>query len=202
VLSFVHHNTSLAAFFWRKWWLARTGLVERTRDNAKIHSEPLPLAGWGLAVMDWVCLIPVLFASLFLVSPRESREQQCFFFAKGYGLKLNSNLFCCKHGLSVRIVPSGRGFFLGAIGILIVGWLDDMHEPSSTNKIFRATAHCCPGRSFWRSYYLVRARPVFFITCLTILWILTLIQLRFNFMDNNEWPSARDWPPSARGISD
>jgi len=157
--------TLLSGFFWRKWCL-RTGLVDEPGQR-KIHSEPLPLAG-GLAVMTGL-LIPALFASLFLVLQGNPGDTG------------SSATLLLQHGLSVRMVPLA-GIFLGAIGILIVGWLDDMHELRPRIKFLgQLLIAALVAASGIRITLFVHG--VFFHYVITILWILTLINA-FNFMDN------------------
>jgi len=157
--------TRLSGFFWRKWCL-RTGLVDEPGQR-KIHSEPLPLAG-GLAVMTGL-LIPALFASLFLVLQGNPGDTG------------SSATLLLQHGLSVRMVPLA-GIFLGAIGILIVGWLDDMHELRPRIKFLgQLLIAALVAASGIRITLFVHG--VFFHYVITILWILTLINA-FNFMDN------------------
>jgi len=97
-------------------------------------------------------------------------------------LRLDSySAFLLKHGLGVRALPLA-GIFAGAIGMLVVGILDDRHELSPRWKFI--------GQLFIAG--LVAASGVritlfihnqLFSYAITILWILTLINA-FNFMDN------------------
>ena len=165
--------TLLSAFFWRKWCL-RTGLVDEPGQR-KIHNESIPLAG-GLAVMTGL-LIPILFASFFLafqVGPEHSSS----FLRGDTGTNATGLL---QHGFSRRMVPLA-GIFLGAIGILIVGWLDDMHELRPRIKFLgQLLIAALLAASGIRITLFVHG--LFFHYLITILWILTLINA-FNFMDN------------------
>src|SRR5580765_2375473 len=91
-------------------WALRVGLVDDP-GLRKIHGQAVPLAG-GLAVMTGM-LVPTLagVAALWLQGP---------------GLDADS-VFRLKHGLERRALELA-GFFLGGLGMLVVGVLDDKHE--------------------------------------------------------------------------
>jgi UDP-GlcNAc:undecaprenyl-phosphate GlcNAc-1-phosphate transferase len=163
----------LSGFFWRK-WCVRTGLVDEPGQR-KIHSEPIPLAG-GLAVMTGL-LIPILLASSFLFFQGNAGNSSSFLHgdtgANATGL--------LQHGFSVRLIPLA-GIVLGAIGTLIVGGLDDMHELRPRTKFLgQLVIAGLVAASGIRITLFVH--NVFFHYVITILWILTLINA-FNFMDN------------------
>jgi len=163
----------LSGFFWRTWCL-RTGLVDEP-GHRKIHNQPIPLAG-GFAVMTGL-LIPILLASLFLVFQGHGGNDSA-----SLGRDSNANATgLLQHGFSVRLVPLA-GIFLGAIGILIVGWFDDMHELRPRTKFLgQLLIAALVAASGVRITLFVHG--VLFHYVITILWILTLINA-FNFMDN------------------
>src|SRR5262245_18592034 len=165
--------TTLATLpLWRKCSL-RIGLVDDP-GHRKIHGEPIVLAG-GLAVMTGL-LIPVLVGALALHLRGESSPATIrppLFDPAGTAL--------LKYGLGRRALELG-GILLGALGMLVVGVLDDTHE--------------LPPRAKFAGQFLVAAlvaamgaRITLFVPNLlfsygiTILWILTVINA-FNFMDN------------------
>src|SRR6185369_9779147 len=85
------------------------------------------------------------------------------------------------HGLTRRAIPLA-GIVLGAIGIVIVGWLDDLHELRPRMKflgqICVATLVAACGIRI-----TLFVHGVLFHYVMTVLWILTIINA-FNFMDN------------------
>ena len=170
---------------WRKWCL-RTGLVDDPGQR-KIHDQPIPLAG-GLAVMTGL-LVPTLLACLVLwwqgaggsagqapasATPASADRPMP-------ALLDPHSAFLLQYGLGRRALELA-GIFLGAFGMLWVGWLDDKHELR-------------PGAKFAGQFLVAAlvaasgARITLFVPSLlfsyaiTILWILTVINA-FNFMDN------------------
>lgn len=113
------HNAYLLAFLggalatavslplWRA-WCVRTGLVDDP-GHRKIHDTPIPLAG-GLAVLAGL-LVPLLLGAVALqlnVLPASAVEKI------SYGFE--------KRGLQVAAI------LIGALGMVLLGWLDDKHE--------------------------------------------------------------------------
>jgi len=170
---------------WRKWCL-RTGLVDDPGQR-KIHDQPVPLAG-GLAVMTGL-LVPTLLACLVLWWQRDSGgpgevsliSGSALHRAGRLGLMDPDSAFLLQYGLGRRATELA-GIFLGAFGILLVGWLDDKHElrPSAkfAGQFLIAALVAASGARI-----TVFVPSLMFSYAITILWILTVINA-FNFMDN------------------
>lgn len=171
---------------WRKWCL-RVGLVDAPGAR-KIHDQPVPLAG-GLAVMTGL-LVPSVLACLVLLFLQRSSSAADF-------LSLNSEpanpdsghlglldpyaAFLLRHGLGRRVVEL-TGIFLGALGMLGVGWLDDKHELSPRVKFTGQALIAFLVAASGARITLFVPNTVFNYA-VTMLWILTVINA-FNFMDN------------------
>ncbi|MBI3876720.1 MAG: undecaprenyl/decaprenyl-phosphate alpha-N-acetylglucosaminyl 1-phosphate transferase [Verrucomicrobia bacterium] len=154
-------TTFAAVPLWRKWcW--RVGLVDDPGER-KIHDKPIPLAG-GLAVMSGM-LVPLL-AGLLTVQ-----------------IKLISagSVEPLTHGLGRRGLQLGAILF-GALGMLILGWLDDKHELKPAPKFLgQLLIAALVAAADMRITLFVHS--VAFSYAVTILWILTVTNA-FNFMDN------------------
>jgi UDP-GlcNAc:undecaprenyl-phosphate GlcNAc-1-phosphate transferase len=162
------------------------GLVDDP-GRRKIHAQPVPLAG-GLAVMTGL-FVPAVLACLTLWLQRANGVAAHSSFDPGsashHGVRLAlldpNAAFLLRYGLGRRAIELA-GIFLGAFGMLWVGWLDDKHELSPRAKF--------AGQFFIAALVAVSgARVTLFVHSLvfsyavTILWILTVINA-FNFMDN------------------
>ena len=185
--------TTLATLpLWRKWCL-RTGLVDDP-GRRKIHDQPTPLAG-GMALMTGL-LVPTLFACLLLwvqhaspsvgsraISlPGSSSVHLIVSFTPFDPSVLDANSrFLLRYGLNRRGLELA-GIFLGAIGMVVLGWLDDKHELSPRAKfagqLFIATMVAAAGVRI-----TLFVPNLLFSYGITILWILTMVNA-FNFMDN------------------
>ena len=154
--------TSLLALpLWRR-WCQHTNLVDDP-GHRKIHSSPIPLAG-GFAVLTGI-LLPLIIGAILL--------------------KLDivkvSAANAIVHGIDRRALEL-LVLALGAIGITILGWLDDKHELKALPKflgqivIAIAVAAACKRITLF-------VHNEFFSYAITILWLLTVINA-FNFMDN------------------
>jgi UDP-GlcNAc:undecaprenyl-phosphate GlcNAc-1-phosphate transferase len=153
--------TFCAAPVWKRWCL-RTGLVDDPGQR-KIHAEPIPLSG-GLAVLTGL-LVPWIFCGIALAA----------------GLFPAQTLDRLQYGLERRSWQLAA-VLAGAVGLVLLGWLDDKYELR-------------PGLKFGGQLVvagLVAAAGVrislfvpnlFFSYAVTLLWMLTLINA-FNFMDN------------------
>ena len=170
---------------WRKWCL-RTGLVDEPGQR-KIHDEPIPLAG-GLAIMTGL-LVPTLLACLVLWCQRTGGNQgggppnvNLTSTEIGGSAALDArSVFLLQYGLGKRAMELA-GIFLGAFGILLVGWLDDKHELQPRAKFAgQFLVAALVAASGARITLFVPS--ILFSYVVTILWILTLVNA-FNFMDN------------------
>jgi UDP-GlcNAc:undecaprenyl-phosphate GlcNAc-1-phosphate transferase len=147
---------------WRR-WCRRIGLVDDP-GHRKIHASPIPLAG-GFTVFTG------------MVAPLLAGAAVVYFNLAGP--KLGEQLL--SHGLSRRASELGA-IVLGALGMLILGWLDDRIELKPMLKFggqlliaaIVATGH---------KRITLFVPNLAFSYAITMLWILTVINA-FNFMDN------------------
>ncbi len=160
--------TALLALPWWRQWCLRSGLNDDP-GHRKIHASPVPLAG-GLAVMTALA-VPVLLGLLALWAQRTHLISLCDPATAdrlAYGL----------HKRSLELTA----IFLGALGMLIVGLLDDKHELKPAWKFagqfFIALMVAAAGARI-----TLFVPSLLFSYAVTILWILTVINA-FNFMDN------------------
>jgi UDP-GlcNAc:undecaprenyl-phosphate GlcNAc-1-phosphate transferase len=166
---------------WRKWCL-RTGLVD-SPGHRKIHGQPIPLAG-GLAVMTGL-LVPTLLAclALWLQGPRGGLIDPRSASPTAVHLRLldADSAFLLQYGLGRR-AKELAGIFLGAFGMLWVGWLDDKRELRPGAKFAgQLVIAALVAASGARITLFVPS--IIFSYAITVLWILTVINA-FNFMDN------------------
>ena len=170
---------------WRKWCL-RTGLVDEP-GHRKIHDQPIPLAG-GLAVMTGL-LVPTLLACLALWWQRTGGNGGGTSVIPGptshgtsrFALLDPGSAFLLEYGLGRRAIELA-GIFLGAFGMLWVGWLDDKRELRPRAKFAgQFLIAALVAASGARITLFVPS--LIFSYAITILWILTVINA-FNFMDN------------------
>jgi UDP-GlcNAc:undecaprenyl-phosphate GlcNAc-1-phosphate transferase len=153
---------------WEKVCL-RLGLMDDP-GHRKIHDRPVPLAG-GLAVMT-ALFIPTAVASVLLLL--QSRL--------GKLAVLNPNsVSLLIHGLQVRHVELGA-ILLGAVGMLVLGIMDDRHELKPAMKFTGQFVIAFAVAACGVRITLFVPNPIFHYA-ITILWILTIINA-FNFMDN------------------
>ena len=146
---------------WRRWCL-RTGLVDHP-GHRKIHATPVPLAG-GLAVLSGL-LLPLIGAAL-LLSLWPGTESAATALAQGMS----------QRAAQIAAIAAG------AMGITLLGMLDDRHTMTATRKFTGQAAV---------AVLLVAAdvRVTLFVPsvalsyAITVLWVLTVINA-FNFMDN------------------
>src|SRR5690349_14337627 len=112
---------------WRAWCL-RTGLVDDP-GSRKLHDQPIPLAG-GLAVMTGLA-VPTIIASLWLWWQAAGRSSS----QTPGGLELldPASKHLLSYGLSRRALELA-GILVGALGMLLVGYLDDKHELRPRSK--------------------------------------------------------------------
>ena len=139
-------------------WCVRTGHVDDP-GHRKIHDQPIPLAG-GLAVFTGLAL-PVIVGVVVI------------YFGAG-----NTAL---THGLSRRAVELWA-IVLGALGMTILGVLDDKHELRPAVKFAGQLIIASLVATAGVRITLFVHNPVFSFA-VTVLWLLTLINA-LNFMDN------------------
>jgi len=177
-------TTVLTLPLWRKLCLRKDWVDEP--GHRKIHEQPIALAG-GLAVMTGL-LLPALVAALILLaevrpgagpaSSQSATAADTHQRLKPFSSEIVAPLL---HGLERRAVELG-GIFLGALGMLAIGWVDDQRELRPAAKFIAqflvATFVAASGARI--TLFVHNAA---FQYAVTILWILTLINA-FNFMDN------------------
>jgi UDP-GlcNAc:undecaprenyl-phosphate/decaprenyl-phosphate GlcNAc-1-phosphate transferase len=158
---------------WRR-WCVRTGLVDDPGER-KIHHQPVPLAG-GLAVMTGL-LVPALAASVIVLWQSTARVG-----GLGRALALDSDaVFLLQYGLGRRAAELAA-IFLGAFGMLGLGWLDDKRELKPQAKFAgQLLVAFLVAASGARITLFVHSQV--FSYAVTVLWILTVVNA-FNFMDN------------------
>ena len=146
---------------WRS-WAQRIGLVDDP-GLRKIHATPIPLAG-GFAVFCGL-FIPVL-AGLAAVWMRWIPTESLFPLAQGLQRR------------SMQLTA----ILCGALGMLVLGWIDDKHELSPRWKF---AGQCLIATLVASSGLRITlfVPSVLFSYAITVLWILTLTNA-FNFMDN------------------
>lgn len=158
-------TASLVAFFtlpvWRA-WCQRVGLVDDP-GHRKIHATPIPLAG-GLAVMTGLA-VPILLAALLLQWPslRFATAELL-----GYGFSRRAGQLAALLG--------------GAVGMVLLGWLDDKFELPPQIKfggqLILALLVAAAGVRI-----TLFVKSILFSYAVSVLWILTVTNA-FNFMDN------------------
>ena len=167
---------------WRRWCL-QTGLVDDP-GKRKLHDQPVPLAG-GLAVMTGL-VVPALAACLVLwwqsVAGNASPGHNAASPRGGHLALLDTNtVSLLEYGLGRRAIELA-GIFVGAFGMLCVGWLDDKRELSPRAKfagqLFIAALVAASGARI-----TLFVPSIVFSYAITMLWILTVVNA-FNFMDN------------------
>lgn len=143
-------------------WCRRTGHVDAP-GHRKIHQEPIPLAG-GLAVITGM-IVPV-FAGLLVIQ---------------WQLLDSETAARLMHGLGRRGGQLGV-VLAGAIGMVVLGWMDDRWELKPSVKLggqlLVAAAVAVAGVRI-----TLFVPSLLFSYAVTVLWILTVINA-FNFMDN------------------
>jgi UDP-GlcNAc:undecaprenyl-phosphate/decaprenyl-phosphate GlcNAc-1-phosphate transferase len=160
-------TAAIALPWWRKWCL-RTRLVDDP-GHRKIHAQPVPLAG-GLAVMTGL-ILPVLLGLLALWAAKEGS-------ISGFDPEIIERL---NHGLRKRAAQLAA-IFIGALGMLAVGLLDDKYELKPLTKFSGQFAVAALVAAAGLRITLFVPSLLFSYT-VTILWILAVINA-FNFTDN------------------
>jgi UDP-GlcNAc:undecaprenyl-phosphate GlcNAc-1-phosphate transferase len=162
---------------WRK-WCRGVGLVDAP-GRRKIHEVPIPLAG-GLAVFTGI-LAPLLVAGVALAWPsiwREHSGQSGLPFHMAFDAQTIERL---SYGFGRRGLQLAA-ILAGAVGMVVLGWLDDKHELRPAVKFTGQLliAALVAGAGVRITLFVP---SVIFSYAITILWILTVTNA-FNFMDN------------------
>ena len=153
--------TAFSLPLWRS-WCRRVGLVDEP-GHRKIHDQPIALAG-GLAILTGLLLsllgaFAVLKVNLLGAEPTEKLA---------YGLERRFGQLAAIAG--------------GALGMTILGWLDDKHELRPAHKFAGQLLIAGLVAAAGIRITLFVSNPLFSYG-VTILWILTVTNA-FNFMDN------------------
>jgi UDP-GlcNAc:undecaprenyl-phosphate/decaprenyl-phosphate GlcNAc-1-phosphate transferase len=162
--------TLLTAPLWRRWCI-QTGLVDDP-GHRKIHSAPVPLSG-GLSVAAGL-VVPLLAAVVYLLLR-----------AGGEGLPAtppdDGSVRLLGYGLGRRALQLAA-ICIGAVGMLLLGWLDDRRELKPAAKFIGQLliAFAVAGADVRITLFVPN---VVFSYAITILWILTIVNA-MNFMDN------------------
>jgi UDP-GlcNAc:undecaprenyl-phosphate GlcNAc-1-phosphate transferase len=168
---------------WRRFCL-KVGLIDDP-GHRKIHDAPVPLAG-GLAVLSGL-LVPTVLACMlvWLGSGGSSFDEKTMQPTSEPSLQIPlvhlHATSLLRHGLDRRI---GRlaAIFAGAVGMLLLGLLDDKYELRPRSKflgqLFVALLVAASGIRI-----TLFVHNTVFSYAVTVLWILTVINA-FNFMDN------------------
>jgi UDP-GlcNAc:undecaprenyl-phosphate GlcNAc-1-phosphate transferase len=143
-------------------WCARIGLVDDP-GHRKIHDRPIPLAG-GLSIS--AAMIVALLAGLLVLK---------------FGCQESGTSQALLHGYSRRALQLAA-ICVGAIGITLLGMLDDRHELRPLPKFIGQVAVALLVAGSGIRITLFVDSPIFSFG-VTVFWVLTLINA-FNFMDN------------------
>jgi len=153
--------TLLALPFWRA-WSRRVGLLDDP-GHRKNHAQSMPLAG-GLAILTGLLVTLVVLAILLQldVVPGDLAEK-------------------IRYGVTHRAWQLGA-ILAGAIGMSVLGWLDDHYELRAAPKFAGQLAIAALVAAAGIRITLFVPSLVFSYV-ITILWLLTVTNA-FNFMDN------------------
>lgn len=165
---------------WRA-WCRRVGHVDDP-GHRKIHSEPVPLAG-GLAVVTGF-LAPIALG-MFAMMMFKGWQFESDSWPTSVGIHLSAfnwpGMNLLAHGLGRRAVQLAT-ILAGALGMVVLGWLDDKHELRPAVKFGgQLLIAGLVAASGIRITLFVPSAVFSYVV--TILWILTLINA-LNFMDN------------------
>ncbi len=157
-------TSALSFRFWRRWCLW-SGHVDDP-GHRKIHAQPVPLAG-GLTVMAGFFL-PLLLGAFVVYAWRGPVLDATLRELLQYGFS--------RRGMQITAILAG------ALGMVVLGWLDDRYELSPLPK-FGGQVICAllVAWSGIRITLFIPSEPVNYL--LTVLWVLTLTNA-FNFLDN------------------
>jgi UDP-GlcNAc:undecaprenyl-phosphate/decaprenyl-phosphate GlcNAc-1-phosphate transferase len=168
--------TMVSVPLWRRWAMNR-GLVDDP-GHRKIHRQPVPLAGglalltgmlFTLAVAILILLIHHLLDPLLATSP----PFRAGLHPSGFDLLV--------YGFGRRATQLAA-ILVGAIGMVVLGWLDDKHELAPLPKFLGQLAIATLIAAAGVRITLFVEHPLFSYA-ITILWILTVTNAT-NFIDN------------------
>jgi UDP-GlcNAc:undecaprenyl-phosphate GlcNAc-1-phosphate transferase len=155
--------------------------------HRKIHQETIPLAG-GLAVFTGL-LIPVICASLLVwrQSGGSHFDETLLRPTTEAGTQIPPSVLSVqsavllRHGMEVRAIRLA-GILLGALGILVVGILDDKYELKPRTKFAGQVLIALFVAACGVRITLFVHNPIFHYA-ITVLWLVAVMNA-FNFMDN------------------
>ncbi len=163
---------------WRRWCI-RTDLVDDP-GHRKIHHEPIPLAG-GLAVATGMLLSILAGCVAVWLLDRYDSESSTGLLGRFLGSLDAREAHPLSYGINARGLQL-CGIMGGAVGMLLVGLLDDKHELRPGPKFLAQTLIALVvAASGVRITIFVPFLPFSYVV--TVLWILTVINA-LNFMDN------------------
>ena len=151
-------TTALSMPFWRR-WAKKTGLIDDP-GHRKIHETPIPLSG-GLGVLTGL-LIPLVVGILLF---------------RSFGLSASA----LTYGIGRRKTQL-VAILAGAIGMVVIGLLDDRFELKARWKFAGQALIATLVAAVGVRITLFVPSPIFSYA-ITILWILTLTNA-LNFLDN------------------
>jgi UDP-GlcNAc:undecaprenyl-phosphate GlcNAc-1-phosphate transferase len=164
---------------WRR-WCVRTNLVDDP-GHRKIHSKPIPLAG-GLAVMTGILSSLLIGLCILWLIERFGGDS-----SNGSGIRRVLGILDNRMAHPLTYGLGKRGFELvgilgGALGMLLVGWIDDKYELRAGGKfLMQGLIAFMVALAGVRITLFVPSLAFSYV--ITVLWILTVINA-FNFMDN------------------
>lgn len=167
--------------YWRE-WSHRTGHVDDP-GHRKIHDTPISLAG-GLAVMTGF-MVPLLAGAAlyygFSFVNSAPGEPAVTPLIGGKSIFTPEMVHVLGYGLSARGLQL-CAILMGAMGMVILGWVDDKHELAPALKFGGQLiiAGFVAGSGVRITLFVDN---LLFNYAITILWILTVTNA-FNFMDN------------------
>jgi UDP-GlcNAc:undecaprenyl-phosphate/decaprenyl-phosphate GlcNAc-1-phosphate transferase len=168
--------TAVSVPLWRRWAVGR-GLVDDP-GHRKVHRQPIPLAG-GLALLTGMLFTLAVAVLILLIHPLLDP------------LLASSPLFragLLPSGFDLLVYGFGRRAFqlaailFGALGMVVLGWLDDKHELAPLPKFLGQLAVATLVAAAGVRITLFIEHPLFSYA-ITILWILTVTNAT-NFIDN------------------
>jgi UDP-GlcNAc:undecaprenyl-phosphate/decaprenyl-phosphate GlcNAc-1-phosphate transferase len=173
--------SALTLPLWRRWCI-RGGLVDEP-GHRKLQDQPVPLAG-GFAVMTGLLLPTIVFAILIwtLGGPAPAGPEPVIQGSVAITSPVNTSPNALlRYGLGRRVIEL-TGILVGALGMLVVGWVDDRHELRPSIKFAGQILIALLVAASGVRITLFVPNPIFHYA-ITMLWIVAVINA-FNFMDN------------------